>query len=861
MDTSNKLRDIIRFSREEALRLNNASVDVEHFLLGIIRDKDNYVTEFMFPYFGIDEYKLKSSLGEWLLGRPAATIKSDLDTLPLTDRAAIVLKVMQLEAFACKSKSIDVLHLFLSILHKSVIEAKYWKNLVEQKALSYEKAKNFVSDIEETTDKNSKNNDSENPDDYDDLLERNSDSDEEDDDKNGVGRYNRRKNQGGNDKKKSSKTVFIDAFGKDLTAQAKAGLLDPVVGRSDELQRIAQILSRRKKNNPILIGEAGVGKSAIVEGLALKIVERQVPRVLLNKRIVTLDLASMVAGTKYRGQFEERMKKLLGELENNPEIIIFIDEIHTLVGAGNSSDALDASNMFKPALARGEIQCIGATTLDEYRNSIEKDAALERRFQKIMVEPTSESETIEILKNIKDSYEKHHLVKYTDEALVACAKLTNRYITDRFLPDKAIDALDEAGAAVNIASVLLPESITKIESEISKKDIKMKQYQDDNRFREAVKERDDIVVLQEKLEEVKENWEKELNINRPVVDVEEVAAVVSNMSGVPIKNASQDEKQQLLKLETSLKDSVIGQDEAVVKIAKAIRRNRAGLKDPNKPIGNFIFLGPTGVGKTYLAKMLARYMFGSDSALIRIDMSEYMEKHSVSRLIGAPPGYVGYGEGGQLSEKVRRKPYSIVLLDEVEKAHPDIFNILLQVLDEGSLTDGVGRKVDFKNTVIIMTSNIGSRDVNNFGNGIGFATTAEQRSEKNNDLIFKALRKTFSPEFLNRIDDIIVFENLKKEDIAKIIDLELESFFKRLTAMQVKLTIDDEAKEFILDKAWNPDLGARPLKRAIQTYVEDIVSEELIKDSFDPDNEYVLQLNEDSRDLIIKEQELVAVVR
>jgi ATP-dependent Clp protease ATP-binding subunit ClpC len=862
METSNKLKEILKYSREESLRLSNSSVDVEHFVLGMIRDDDNKVTGRIFSVFDISPKKLKMSLEDELLKRQTAYPKTDEDKLPLTNRAEICLKVMQLEALSCRSKEMTEEHLFLAIVLKANISVKYWFQLVDEKKLDYAKIKKYIIEGRVEKEDFSKRDENEELDEaeanemlMDDIF---------DDDESRQGRYSRRGSSSAASSKtanppKKSKTPFIDSFGKDITALAAAGKLDPVVGRITELQRVAQILSRHKKNNPILIGEAGVGKSAIVEGLALRIVEKQVPRVLLGKRVVSLDLASMVAGTKYRGQFEERVKKLLAELENNPEVIIFIDEIHTLIGAGNAEGALDASNMFKPALARGEIQCIGATTLNEYRGSIEKDAAIERRFQKIIVEPTSEIETIEILNNIKDSYEKHHLVRYSDEAIQACVRLTNRYITDRFLPDKAIDALDEAGAAIHLSSVLMPESILQLELQLQNQEKKTLEYKDKDMYRDAVASRDEEDDIKRQLDAAKKNWDNDMLNNRPTVTAEDIANVVSMMSGVPITSATQDEKLQLQNLETSLKENVIGQDAAVRTIAKAIRRNRAGLKDPNKPIGNFIFLGPTGVGKTHLAKMLARFMFGSNQDLIRIDMSEYMEKHSVSRLIGAPPGYVGYGEGGQLSEKVRRKPYSIVLLDEVEKAHPEILNILLQVLDEGSLTDGVGRKIDFKNTVIIMTSNLGSREVKDFGKGIGFDIGTDTNTAKNQSLIINAMKKVFSPEFLNRIDDVIMFENLKKDDIRRIMEIELKTVFGRLKSMNVELEIDDDVKKFIVDEAWNPDLGARPLKRAIQNFVEDVVSEEMIKDNFDAGGNYVLKMSEDGKEVEIFKNEAVLV--
>jgi ATP-dependent Clp protease ATP-binding subunit ClpC len=630
-----------------------------------------------------------------------------------------------------------------------------------------------------------------------------------------------------------SKTPVLDNFGRDLTKMAIEGKLDPVVGREKEIERVAQILSRRKKNNPILIGEPGVGKSAIAEGLALRIVQRKVPRVLYDKRIVTLDLASLVAGTKYRGQFEERMKAVLSELEKNPDVILFIDEIHTIVGAGGASGSLDASNMFKPALARGELQCIGATTLDEYRQYIEKDGALERRFQKVMIEPTSIDETIQILNNIKNKYEAHHNVVYTPEAIKACVTLTARYITDRFLPDKAIDAMDEVGARVHINNISqhVPQEIIDLEKKIEEiREIKNTVVKS-QRFEEAARLRDTERQLVMQLEEAKRKWEEETKNNPVKVTEDDVAEVVSMMSGVPVTKVGETENKKLARMAEALKGKVIGQEEAVQKVVKAIQRNRVGLKDPNKPIGSFIFLGPTGVGKTQLAKELAKYLFDSEDALIRIDMSEYMERFAVSRLIGAPPGYVGYEEGAQLTEKVRRRPYSIVLLDEIEKAHPDVFNMLLQVLDDGHLTDSLGRKIDFRNTVIIMTSNIGARQLKDFGQGVGFTTKAKKENveEYNRGVIESALKKAFAPEFLNRIDDVIIFKSLEKEDMKKIIELELQGLHKRISELGYTLKITENAKEFIIEKGFDPNYGARPLKRAIQKYIEDPLAEEMIK--------------------------------
>ena len=640
---------------------------------------------------------------------------------------------------------------------------------------------------------------------------------------------NKNKNSKSNSK---SKTPVLDSFGRDLTILAAEGKLDPIVGRQEEIERVSQILSRRKKNNPILIGEPGVGKSAIAEGLALRIVEKKVSRVLFDKRIVTLDLGSLVAGTKYRGQFEERIKSIMNEIQDNNEVILFIDEIHTIVGAGGTSGSLDASNMFKPALARGEMQCIGATTLDEYRQNIEKDGALARRFQKVMVEPTSPEDTIVILNNIKDKYEEHHNVTYTDEAIKACVSLTTRYMSDRNLPDKAIDALDETGSRVHISNIVVPKEITDIEKKIEKIKAEKSQVIKSQRYEEAAALRDAEKQLNDQLEVEKETWENDLKNNRKVVSEKEVAEVVSMMTGIPVTRVSEDEGNKLVNLYDDIKGGVIGQDDAVKKVVRAIKRNRAGLKDPNSPIGTFIFLGPTGVGKTELAKVLSENMFEGRDSLIRIDMSEYMEKFSVSRLIGAPPGYVGHDEGGQLTEAVRNNPYSIVLLDEIEKAHPDVFNLLLQLLDEGTLTDSLGRKVNFKNTIVIMTSNIGSRQLKDFGTGVGFSTSAKENDEDAaKGVIEKALKKAFAPEFLNRIDDVIFFRSLEKEDIAQIINIELDKVIKRVDEIGYKMKFNKAVKDYIVDKGFSPDFGARPLKRAIQKYVEDVVAEEMIRDT------------------------------
>jgi ATP-dependent Clp protease ATP-binding subunit ClpC len=650
-----------------------------------------------------------------------------------------------------------------------------------------------------------------------------------------------------------SKTPVLDNFGRDLTKAAEDGKLDPIVGREKEIERVSQILSRRKKNNPILIGEPGVGKSAIAEGLALRIIQKKVSRVLFNKRVVSLDLASLVAGTKYRGQFEERMKAVMNELEKSPDVILFIDEIHTIIGAGGASGSLDASNMFKPALARGEIQCIGATTLDEYRQYIEKDGALERRFQKVLVEPTSIDETVQILHNIKAKYEDHHNVTYTEDAIKACVTLTSRYITDRHLPDKAIDALDEAGSRVHITNIKVPKQILDVEAEIEKVKEEKNQVVRNQRYEEAARLRDKERQLQEQLEAAKKAWEEESRSHRETVNEENVAEVVAMMTGIPVQRVSQNEGDKLAKMSELLKGKVIGQDDAIQKVVKAIQRNRAGLKDPNKPIGSFIFLGPTGVGKTQLAKILAKYLFDNEDALIRIDMSEYMEKFAVSRLVGAPPGYVGYEEGGQLTEKVRRKPYSVVLLDEIEKAHPDVFNLLLQTLDDGQLTDSLGRKVDFKNTIIIMTSNIGSRQLKDFGTGVGFSTGARKDSTDDmaKSVVEGALKKAFAPEFLNRIDDVIMFNSLSREDIHQIIDIELDKLMGRIKTLGYHVDVTDKAKDYIVEKGYDANYGARPLKRAIQKYIEDPLAEEIIKSGVTEGDQVNVDFDEEKKEIVI----------
>ncbi len=811
---SQRVRDVLSFSREEAIRLGNESIRVEHLFLGILKEGKGIAFHLM-AEMGIDMIKIKKLIEK-------STKKEDKvippkEGIPFVRQAEKTIKLTYLEAKLFKSELVGTEHLLLAILKD---QDNLVTSLLENSGLNYKKAVHelgqFYNNSAPSADKSS------------DLFT----SEIEDE---SIDKPEYHKGSSKSSSKKSSDlkstTPVLDNFGRDLTRQAEENRLDPIVGRDKELERIAQILSRRKKNNPILIGEPGVGKSAIAEGLATRIVNRKVSRALYGKRVFTLDLASIVAGTKYRGQFEERMKAILNELEKHPEIILFIDEIHTIVGAGNASGSLDASNMFKPALARGEIQCIGATTLDEYRQHIEKDGALERRFQKIMVEATSPEETINILQNIKERYEDHHLVKYTDAALKACVSLTNRYMSDRFLPDKAIDALDEAGARVHITHMNVPQNIIDIESNIELVKSKKKEAIGKQKFELAAELRDSERKLSEELIQSKKEWEENTKINRETVGEEEVAQVVAMMTGVPVQRIAQNESDKLLHMESDLSASVIGQNDAIKKVVKAIRRNRAGLKDPNKPIGSFIFLGPTGVGKTYLAKMLAKNMFDSADTLIRIDMSEYMEKFAVSRLVGAPPGYVGYEEGGQLTEKVRRKPYSIILLDEIEKAHPDIFHLLLQVLDDGQLTDSFGRKVDFKNTIVIMTSNIGSRQLKDFGTGVGFSTNTRKQSKGSQTagVIENALKRAFAPEFLNRIDDVIIFDSLEREDIHKIIDIELKGLYSRIDQMGYKIKVTEKAKDFLLEKGWDPHFGARPLKRAIQKYIEDELAEEIIK--------------------------------
>jgi ATP-dependent Clp protease ATP-binding subunit ClpC len=806
------IKSILGYSKEEAMRLGTPVIGLEHLMLGILRDGESEAVEIL-QSLGVDLYEIRKIIEEHIKPDIYQPI-SETEDLPLAKAAEKILKLVYLEAKSFKSSEVKTEHLLLAILKE---ESAFVTQMLNDMNIDYFTVRKKLEDI---TDDELRADYTAGPGDED---EQRTPFGSE-----GPSGQSGRSSQSA---KTMSETPVLDNFGVDLTKAAEENKLDPIVGREKEIERLVQILSRRKKNNPILIGEPGVGKSAIVEGLALRITHRNVSRVLFGRRVLTLDLASIVAGTKYRGQFEERMKAILNELSHTSNVILFIDEIHTIVGAGGASGSLDAANMLKPALARGEIQCIGATTLDEYRQYIEKDGALERRFQKVMVEPTSEEETIEILNNIKDRYEDHHNVIYTPDALEACVRLTNRYISDRRLPDKAIDALDEAGSRAHISNIIVPKQIVKLEETIeATKREKVAAVKNQN-FEKAAGFRDTEKMLLEKLDNEKALWERELSKNRIVVDSEKVAEVVAMMTGVPVQRIAQTEGTRLLRMGDELKESIIGQDEAIEKVVKAIQRNRAGLKDPNKPIGSFIFLGPTGVGKTQLAKVLARYLFDSYDNLIRIDMSEYMEKFTVSRLVGAPPGYVGYEEGGQLTEKVRHKPYSVVLLDEIEKAHPDVYHILLQLLDEGQLTDSLGRRIDFRNTIVIMTSNIGSRQLKDFGQGVGFQTEARvaQSNEYSKSVIQNALKKAFAPEFLNRIDDVVLFNTLTKADISKIINIELKGLFDRVQAMGYNIKTASAAKDFLCEKGLDINFGARPLKRAIQKYLENPMTEVLIK--------------------------------
>src|SRR5690554_716362 len=808
---SPRVKEVITFSRDEALRLGHDYIGTEHIMLGILRENEGEAITIL-ENLSIDLDFLRNRFEALIPENPNKMINAEKKNIHLTKQAENALKRAFLEKRLYKTETVNTGHILMSILRNTEDPSTI---LLNRCNVDYDNAKaEFVALLSDSG-----------------LLSEQPRSsafeDEERADNMSEGFNNP---SSGKTNAKKSKTPVLDNFGRDLTEMAEQGKLDPVVGREKEIERVSQILSRRKKNNPLLIGEPGVGKSAIAEGLALRIIQKKVSRILFNKRVVTLDLASLVAGTKYRGQFEERMKAVMNELEKNDDIILFIDEIHTIVGAGGATGSLDASNMFKPALARGEIQCVGATTLDEYRQYIEKDGALERRFQKVIVEPTSEEETITILNNIKEKYEDNHNVIYTPEAIEACVKLTSRYMTDRFLPDKAIDALDEAGSRVHITNIDVPEDILKLEKELEEARDKKSDAVKRQKYEEAAAFRDDEKRIENELAVAQERWEEDSKNNKITVTEEHVADVVSMMTGIPVNKIAQAESKKLAKLPEAIRGKVIGQDEAVAKIAKSIQRNRAGLKDPNKPIGSFIFLGQTGVGKTQLAKVIAKEIFDSEDALIRIDMSEYMEKFAISRLVGAPPGYVGYEEGGQLTEKIRRKPYAVVLLDEIEKAHPDVFNMLLQVLDDGYLTDSLGRKIDFRNTIIIMTSNIGSRKLKDFGQGVGFGTKAkqDQQDEMTKSVIENALKKAFAPEFLNRIDDVVVFNTLEKEDIHKIINIEIEKLYQHVKSLGYDLELTQEALDFIADKGFDKQYGARPLKRAIQKYVEDLLAEEII---------------------------------
>ena len=817
---SSGLDQVFKHSKNEARRLHSEFLNTEHFLLGMIKT-DNSAKEIMHN-LGADLTQIKRKI-ETMSVASLNPFSVESEKISFTKMADQAVKRSELECRQYQSSEVNTVHLLLGILYKSEDPTT---SILSSYDIDYER----VTKEYQTMLKNSG---------QDPKMSAYDDDEERED-------FGQMRKPTGNIGTGKSKTPTLDNFGRDLTTLAREGKLDPVIGREKEIERVSQILSRRKKNNPLLIGEPGVGKSAIAEGLALRIQQKKVSRVLYGKRVITLDLAGLVAGTKYRGQFEERMKAIMTELEKNRDVILFIDELHTIVGAGSSTGSLDASNMFKPALARGEIQCIGATTLDEYRQYIEKDGALERRFQKVMVEPTTVEETVQILHQIKDKYEDHHNVTYTDEAILACVNLTARYITDRFLPDKAIDAMDEAGSRVYIKNMKVPTIIIEHEKSIEEiKELKQEAVKKQD-YLEARKLKDEEERLQMELNAAQEAWDKDVKEKKETVSEESVAEVVSMMSGIPVTKVGKNELDKLALMDELLNGKVIGQKDAVKKVVKAIQRNRAGLKDPNRPIGTFIFLGTTGVGKTELAKVMARELFDSDEALIRIDMSEYMEKFAVSRLVGAPPGYVGYEEGGQLTEAVRRKPYAVVLLDEIEKAHPDVFNILLQILDEGFVTDSLGRKIDFRNTIIILTSNIGTRDLKDFGDGVGFGTIAKKTNTdaRARSTIENALKKAFAPEFLNRIDDIVIFNNLEKEDISKIIDLELAKLYNRLEKLNYKVDLTDEAKDFIAEKGWDKDFGARPLKRAIQKYIEDLLAEMLVNKLLTEGGTVVLKLNE-----------------
>ncbi|WP_022834527.1 ATP-dependent Clp protease ATP-binding subunit [Salisaeta longa] len=818
---SNRVRDVISYSREEALRLGHDYIGTEHLLLGIIREGEGVAVKIL-RNLGCDLLKLKKAV-EDSVRSPGGSLS--VGNIPLTKQAEKVLKITYLEAKLYKSDVIGTEHLLLSLLRDDENIAA--QILQQGFSITYDAVRSELDSIISGKASSSTSSGS-------------------------GGGLSSGYGKEGSKMADKSKTPVLDNFGRDLTELAEENELDPIIGREKEIERVAQILSRRKKNNPVLIGEPGVGKTAIAEGLAMRIVERKVSRVLYDKRIITLDLASLVAGTKYRGQFEERMKAVMKELEKSPEVVLFIDEIHTIVGAGGASGSLDASNMFKPALARGDLQCIGATTLDEYRQNIEKDGALDRRFQKIIVDPTTTEETIHILENIKRYYEEHHNVRYSTDAIELAVQLADRYITDRFMPDKAIDVMDEAGARVHLSNIKVPPEILELEERIEEVQEEKNQVVKSQKFEEAARLRDKEKTLQEKLEQAKKEWEEQAEHEVYDVSERDISQVVAMMTGIPVDKISEPEQKKLLKMEETLKERVVGQDEAIKKLSKAIRRTRAGLKDPEKPIGSFIFLGPTGVGKTEMAKVLTEYLFESQESLIRIDMSEYMEKFSVSRLVGAPPGYVGYEEGGQLTEKVRRKPYSVILLDEIEKAHPDVFNILLQVLDDGILTDGLGRRVDFRNTIIIMTSNIGARDIKSLGKGIGFSQDegdAAINYQSMKSTVEDALKNVFNPEFLNRIDDVIVFHALEKDHIFQIIDIMSEDLFERAEELGLTIEFDTSAKEFLTEKGFDPKYGARPLRRALQKYVEDPMAEAILHGEIEEGNTVVLTHNDGAEEL------------
>jgi ATP-dependent Clp protease ATP-binding subunit ClpC len=839
MDKNNRfspqVKQVIRRSRDVAIKLGHDYIGIEHLLLGIMKEAESLAVRVL-DSLEVNIEELKDSIEESIQRVPSSAKSSEnVGNLPLNKQAEKILKVTFLEAKMLKSEEIASEHLMLSILkHKDNMASR----ILNKFDVDYEGYKKELQYVEQDMDYSTN---------FEAHAQSSSDQDDDFDDDRGF-----QQRKGGTGAK--SRTPVLDNFGRDITKLASEGKLDPIIGRETEIERVSQILSRRKKNNPILIGEPGVGKTAIIEGLALRIEQKKVSRTLFNKRIVMLDLAALVAGTKYRGQFEERMKAIMNELEKTRDVILFIDEIHTIVGAGGATGSLDASNIFKPALARGELQCIGASTLDEYRQYIEKDGALDRRFQKVIVDPPSAEEAVHILKNIKSKYEDFHNVNYTEEAILACVKLSDRYITDRYLPDKAIDVLDEVGARVHLKNIHVPKHIEELEAKIEEiKELK-NQAVKNQQYERAADLRDSESKLVRQLEFAKVEWEEEAKTKRYPVDEDDIAEVVAMMTGIPVKRVAQSESNKLVTMSTDMKKSIIGQDEAIEKITKAIQRNRVGLKNPNKPIGSFIFLGPTGVGKTQLAKSLAKYLFDSEDSLVRIDMSEYMEKFSVSRLIGAPPGYVGYEEGGQLTEKIRRKPYSVILLDEIEKAHPDIYNILLQVLDDGQLTDGLGRKVDFKNTLIIMTSNIGVRQLKDFGQGVGFATKARQDNSEDysKGIIQNALKRTFSPEFLNRIDDVVVFNSLGREEIHQIIDISLSDLMKRLANMNYQLVLTQEAKEFVAEKGFDPQFGARPLNRAIQKYVEDPLAEFILSENPEEGSSLEATLDKEQSKLVIK---------